>query len=142
MIATLKTIWWKTVDILNIPLTIVYYILYAGLRVSGYPLIPVIKFLFGNFKWIKNCFYNKDETEKYAKAKYIFRMATGIISFVVFSMTLIPAWVSYGLFSTSTYIFIGTYALINVALYQDYNSYKNTIKPTKGIEKLKGLRNN
>lgn len=122
MITTLKRIWWVTVDILNIPLTIVFYFLYGGLRVSGYPLIPVIKFLFGNFRWVKKYFFNKEESEKYETAKYIFRMTTAILAVIVFSITLLPAWVSFGLFSTSTYIFAGTYFLISIAFYQDLTS--------------------
>ncbi len=119
---TLKRLWWKTVDILNIPLTAIYYLLYGGLRVSGYPLIPVIKFLFGNFKWVKNNFFNKAESEKYETAKYIFRMTTAALAIILFSITLLPAWVSFGLFSTSTYIFAGTYLLISIAFYQDLTS--------------------
>lgn len=136
MITTLKRLWRTTVDILNLPLTAIYYLLYGGLRVCGYPLLPIIKFLFGNFKWVKNYFHEKNEQDKYPMAKYIFRIATGIIALVVFSITLIPAWVSYGLFSSSTYIFVGSYALINIALYQDFNSYRKTIKPTEGVESL------
>ncbi|WP_135004405.1 hypothetical protein [Pseudomonas amygdali] len=122
MMTTLKRLWWKIVDILNIPLTAIYYLLYGGLRVSGYPLIPIIKFLFGNFKWVKNQFFKKEESEKYEMAKYIFRMTTAILALLVFSITLLPAWVSFGLFSTSTYIFAGTYLLISIAFYQDLTS--------------------
>lgn len=122
MITTLKRLWRTTVDILNLPLTAIYYLLYGGLRVSGFPLIPVIKFLFGNFKWVKNYFFNKEESEKYETAKYIFRMTTAILAIIVFSTTLLPAWISFGLFSTSTYIFAGTYLLISIAFYQDLTS--------------------
>lgn len=136
MITTLQRLWRTTVDIFNLPLTAIYYLLYGGLRVCGYPLLPIIKFLFGNFKWVKNYFHEKNKADKYSMAKYIFRIATGIVALVVFSITLIPAWVSYGLFSSSTYIFVGSYALINIALYQDFNSYRKTIKPTEGVESL------